>query len=125
MILGQRGIAPRKRKSKPNDRAILINHLMVSKTKDGEPAYLVDTGCRRIIAGCSGLYRFKETKEGHVRDMIDDTEVVHLFDAKGYSIYNNLFLHFEKMWPEKKPEGPNHLAQLHRPPTYESDWLGG
>ena len=94
-ILGERGISPRHMKSKPTDRAILINHLLTSRTHDGQPCFLIHPRCHRLISGFRGLYRFKETKAGRATDKIDDTEIVHLFDAMGYMLYNNLHLKFK------------------------------
>jgi hypothetical protein len=105
-ILGEFGISPRHMKSKPTDRAILLNHLLVSYTHTAEPCLLVHPRCHRLIAGFRGLYRFKETKEGRATDKIDQTEVVHLFDAMGYMVYNNLHLEFQRpvRQEEKKRE---------------------
>ena len=101
-ILGQFGISPRDMKSKPDERAQLINHLLISYTDKGEPCLLVHPRCHRIIAGARGLYRFKETRDGRSSDRIDKTEVVHLFDSMGYMIYNNLYLKFKH--PAKRKE---------------------
>jgi hypothetical protein len=95
-ILGEKGIAPRDMGSKPDKRAMLINHLLISQTYDAQPCFLIHPRCTRIISGMRGLYRFKETKSGRSTDKIDDTEIVHLFDAMGYMIYNNLHLEFQR-----------------------------
>ena len=101
-ILGEFGISPRHMKSKPTDRAILLNHLLVSHTKKAEPCFLIHPRCHRTISAFRGLYRFKETKSGRDTDKIDDTEVVHLMDALGYFAYNNLHLEFKR--PIKQEE---------------------
>ena len=95
-ILGQLGVAARHQKSRPHDRAVLLNHLLTSRRKDGTQCFLIHPRCHRLISGARGLYRFKESKEGRATDKIDDTEVVHLFDALGYFVYNNLYLHFKQ-----------------------------
>ena len=109
-ILGELGISPRHMKSKPTDRAILINHLLTSRTSGGEPCFLVHPRCHRLISGFRGLYRFKETKSGRDTDKIDDTEVVHLFDALGYMAYNNLHLKFKH--PERVEQKKRHSIYI-------------
>ena len=104
-ILGEFGVSPRHMKSKPTDRAILLNHLLVSRTHEGQPCFQIDPRCHRTIAGFRGLYRFKETKDGRSTDRIDDTEVVHLLDALGYMAYNNLHLRFKQQEREEPRRG--------------------
>jgi hypothetical protein len=124
-ILGEKGISPRDMKSKPDKRAILINHLLVSRTHDGQPCFLIHPRCDRLIRGFRGLYRFKESKEGRTTDKIDDTEVVHLFDAMGYMIYNNLHLEFERKVVEKPKERVSiYLTEVINPKRREKNrWL--
>lgn len=109
-ILGEKGITPRDQKSKPTERALLINDILMSRTHDGQPCFLIHPRCHRLISGFRGLYRFKETKAGRGTDKIDDTEIVHLFDAMGYMLYNNLHLKFKHV--EHEVEKPRHSIYL-------------
>jgi hypothetical protein len=94
-ILGEFGITARGLKTDPEDRAMLINHLLNSRIRNGEPACVIDESCTHTISGFLGLYRRKENST-----RIDDTEVVHLMDALGYASYNNLYLKW-KQKPKK------------------------
>ena len=91
-ILGKFGIAPGSgQRSKPDSRIALINHLLASQTKKGEPCVLIHPRCQWIISGFLGLYRRKENSE-----LIDETEVVHVMDALQYPVWNNLQLWFQR-----------------------------
>ena len=122
VVLHEKGVAPRSMKSKPEDRALLINHLLVNRTRKGRPCFLIHPRCHRLISGFRGLYRFKEARDGKSTDKIDKTEVVHLFDAMGYSMYNNLYLKVLKGQQKEKPRGPSFWDFLKGDKKGEKDW---
>lgn len=118
-ILLKKGINATYRKSGPEERILLMNHLACSRRKDRAACFLVDSRyCPRIVAACRGLYRRKQDS-----DRVDETEAVHYMDALGYPLVNNLHLR-----PKKKPKPPRvgfveNLRELFQGKKPQPDWM--
>jgi len=97
-ILGEKSINARYQKSGPEDRIILLGHLLANRTSKGEPAFLLDSiGCPNVLRAMRGLYRRKQDSEE-----IQKNEARHFIDAMGYPIYNNLWLRFQPKEKQKQ-----------------------
>lgn len=104
-VLGTKGIAASYQKVGPKERIRLISHLLISEGPDHKPCFQVHPRCKTIIAGMRGLYRWKVPSQARAEfTRIDETEVVHVMDAMGYPIYNNVHLKFKREVGEREPE---------------------
>jgi hypothetical protein len=57
----------------------------LTRTVDGKPALLIDPGCKTLIAGLRGGYRYKVRKNGETDDTPEKNSFSHLLDGFQYA----------------------------------------
>lgn len=119
-VLRANGLTPRPTYQDLETRTGSVRRLLQKLVNDGEPALLLDPGCRSLVRGFAGEYAYKKNQEGDLQPHPKKNAASHPQDALQYVIaaYEG-----PAMRSGARSRNPQHLAGgFNKPVVVKDEW---